>query len=220
MASFVKANNRVRCGLKETGICRAKSDATQTPGEFEVDRDDPDDDGVWADEASITAANLVNEWWEYLEHRRDVTALTELFDLVTSHRSLRVGSLVADLASGAINRAGYAGELTVMASLWEQLEHRWPVDATAARARAGERVAAAYERAARIDDALATCEQAWAQGWADAAVANRHSLILERAKRNRDAVAVARRGLDLEPASGYTEQLTKRIVRCERRLSG
>lgn len=28
MASFVKANNRVRCGLKETGTCRAKSDAT------------------------------------------------------------------------------------------------------------------------------------------------------------------------------------------------
>lgn len=173
-------------------------------------------DDEW-DRPASALSDVVSGWWTYIERRRDVDSLMGLFDRVT-HSDAREGrwNTVAELAVRSLRLYACAGEVIVARRLCEQMLQRpttsWP---TAAFDDALERFAAAYEKAGEVESALGVCEAAWSLGHAGLAVANRHSLILERSGRFSDAIDVARRGLDLAPA----EQLTKRIVRCARKLT-
>ena len=118
-----------------------------------------------------------------------------------SDGSLPLDELDRPLCMGTGSVIGYAreGELNVATDLYGVMLDTW-VRATDKDGRLPQAYAMLAQRLAeadRLDEAIARCEQAWEMGFADQNVANRHSLILERQKRNAEAIEVAERGLAL-----------------------
>lgn len=176
--------------------------------------EDPERRGFWDDEAAEALDDVITGWWGYHETRRESTAMAELFDLLhTPGLRLRYVS-GSELAGTAIENAVRRGELVMAAAVLDAVvavmspdDQRTPICA------ALERLANAHAVQGTSDEAIAWCERAWAGGWADQRVANRHSLILERAHRWADAAEVASRGCAL-PSSEYADGLAKRVLRC------
>jgi DNA polymerase III epsilon subunit-like protein len=161
-------------------------------------------------------------WWEYLAKRRDVAGLAQLFDRLTDSRArYPAHARPAMLAAQSITAAAKGGETIVASQLFDAL---LPALARHGSARdLGEAcysIATALEAAGQQDAAVEICELAWASGWATQELANRHSLILERAKRFADAAIVAEKGLPLPSnwTAGARDSLEKRRVRCLKKL--
>jgi len=172
------------------------------------------------DSSELLTTELVIAWWEYTSRRRDVQALVGLHDRLLAAQIAT--SSYADpgrLAADAVRRFAADGEVNVAEEFYGASFDSWIArnrleDAAAS----GERLADVLAKAGRVGDAVKACELLWDSGAADQAVANRHSLILEREKRFGDALAVAERGLTLADSS-YADALTKRVARCCKRLS-
>ena len=211
-ALTVLADLHIRHGGRDADVTAAFGRALSLAVQW-AHRDPAGDE--W-DRPASAVSEVVSGWWSYIERRRDIEALMGLFDQVTQS-GVREGkwNTVAELAVRSLRLYACADEVVVASALYDQMLQRstavWPSPGIDD---ALERLAAAYEKAGQVDDALAVCEAAWSIGHAGAAIANRHSLILERAGRFGDAVGVARRGLGF----GAGEQLSKRIVRCEKKL--
>lgn len=176
---------------------------------FAVARALPADDGdhqLWA------VRDVVGDWSAYLAGRQDINGLASLAVVVGTD-----SDLLASLGMRAlVHQMRTAGQIEAAVAAAERL-----APLLAAGGASGEAADVCAEEAhgladsGRLDEALEVCDRARARGWSSRDLANRHSLLLERAKNWTAAVAACEEGLKASPAD---EQLTKRLDRCARHL--
>jgi DNA polymerase III epsilon subunit-like protein/tetratricopeptide (TPR) repeat protein len=154
---------------------------------------------------------VFDDWLGYLLVTRDFEGIVRLVELSADRpkldptqivgfvHSLRTGGeaelaiKTADVFSKALASAGRTAGAADVCAEWAQ----------------------ALAEANNADEALRVCEQALEQGWDSSTLANRESLLLERAKRWPDSLEVCRRGLQLDPSN---DQIARRLDRCRAKL--
>jgi tetratricopeptide (TPR) repeat protein len=154
---------------------------------------------------------VFDDWLGYLLVTRDLEGVVRLVELGADRpnldptqivgfvHSLRTGGeaelaiKTADVFSKALASAGRMADAANVCAEWAQ----------------------ALAEANKADEALRVCEQALEQGWDSSTLANRESLLLERAKRWADSLEVCRRGLQLDPSN---DQIARRLDRCRAKL--
>jgi DNA polymerase III epsilon subunit-like protein/tetratricopeptide (TPR) repeat protein len=160
--------------------------------------------------------NVVLEWWAFIHKTRDVDAIDALHQQLQPVKDrLEPYQQPSALAAASVGQYVQSGEIVVAANLYRALMAHGEYDCSGL-ANACERLADAYAKAGRTDEAISICDQAWQERFADQQLANRHSLILERAGDYSHAADVARRGLQLADTR-HRDALTKRIDRCIRK---
>lgn len=156
---------------------------------------------------------VLDDWLAYRIAQQDVAGVAELVRMSPSRSafdpSYGVTKLISQLAQGdsAVGGAACSELAEVFAEIGSP-RTSGDICETWARALA--------ERG-DVADALRACDDAWIAGWGSRNLANRHSLILERAKRWPEAAAVCERGLVLAPGD---EQISKRLSRCSAKAVG
>ena len=169
-------------------------------------------DGVEAGESGSTVSDVYDDWMRYLIGQRDVESLANLVRASASRPEFNPSAAVTFVQAlrthGEPDFARTAAEIvsTAFAS----------VGRLAAAADTCSEWAHALADAGEPEEALAVCGHASASGWVSRALVNRHSLLLERAKRWREAVDLCEQGLELFPDD---EQLSRRRARCEKKLT-
>jgi DNA polymerase III epsilon subunit-like protein len=178
---------------------------------FDLALEEDDELGVDEEDEDARAADVLDEWVGYLQ---DVGTIDDVLTVMRQFPEPRWGWAHWPLA-GCVHRLRTADRLDEAGAA-----ARAAADycAESGYADSGADVMAEWAQALEADhhpdEAVAVCEQAWDRGWANEALANRHSLILERMKRYGDAVAICDRWLESSPGSA---QIAKRRQRCARR---
>jgi len=156
--------------------------------------------------------DTVGDWAGYLAGRQDIDGLAELIGIVGAAPDL-IGYLGVRPLVHQMRTAGQVDAVIAAAERLSQL-----LAAASAMGDAADvcaEWAQALAESSRSEEALAVCEQARQSGWTSRDLANRHSLLLERAKDWAGAVVACDHGLGLAPGD---EQLTKRQERCRQHL--
>lgn len=169
-------------------------------------------DGIDAHEPGAAVSDVYDDWMRYLIAQRDIESIVDLVRVSASRPELNPSmavTFVHDLRThGELDFARTAAETisVALASVGRQ----------AAAADTCSEWAHALADAGKLEEALAVCEQASASGWSSRQLVNRHSLLLERAKRWSEAVDLCERGLQL---FADDEQISRRRARCEKKLT-
>lgn len=150
---------------------------------------------------------VLEDWLAYRIAQRDVSGVVELVKLSPGREAFlptySVPKFMAQLADGDAAIASAA--CSELASAFAEI---------GSPSTAGD-ICEAWARALAergdVEASLAQCDAAWSAGWGSRSLANRHSLILERAKRWTEAMSVCEKGLALAPSD---EQISKRLTRC------
>ncbi len=199
--------------------CREEKPERDEPTRAGCDLNQPTLDD-WSDSAAMQCSDLLQAWWDEVMRQRDIEQLVELVAEV-SERQRRFGFVgIPRCTAASLTAASEAGELSVAAQLHDRLVPRFaPLDNGGHVSRAVERFATALAKAGHLAEALRVCEQAWDKGYADAWIANRHSLILERSKGDFDGAAqICRLALGPPAMPGVDISISKRLERCEARI--
>jgi len=162
--------------------------------------DGADVDGAFAD------------WLDFVAAQRDLNGLFQLLAIATEHPGLDpsatlVGHVHSLRTGGEVERAIAAAQAVAPALA----EAGWLAAAADVCAEHAQALAEAKQPGAAIE----ACEGAWTAGWASVVLANRHSLLLERAGRYAEAIAICDRGLAIGEKG---DQIARRRARCEARL--
>ena len=178
---------------------RAASAAALEAGEEEFDDEAPDE--------------VLDDWLAYLIAQQDVAGVVELVRMAAGRSdfdpSYSISKLVGQLAQGDLV-VGNAACLELAGVFAE-------IGSSGTSGNLCETWARALAQRGDIEEALRACHNAWRAGWDSRDLANRHNLILERAKRWPEAVAICERGLLLAPGD---EQISKRLSRCAAKAAG
>lgn len=152
-------------------------------------------------------------WLGYLAHQGDLDGALALVPLARQHPGLDPASTLA----GVVHSTRTADRLEDTVAMAERVSPAliaggWSLAAADVRAEQAQALASLE----RSEEAIRVCEGAWASGCASVALANRHSLLLERAKRFREAAEICDRGIAIGEKG---DQIAKRRARCLAKLS-
>jgi DNA polymerase III epsilon subunit-like protein/tetratricopeptide (TPR) repeat protein len=169
-------------------------------------------DGIDAHEGGAAVSDVYDDWMRYLIAQRDIESIADLTRASASRPqldpSVAVTFVHALRTHGELDFARAAAEIISVALA--------SVGRHAAAADTCSEWAHALADAGKLQEALAVCEKASASGWSSRQLVNRHSLLLERAKRWGEAVDLCERGLQL---FADDEQISRRRARCEKKLT-
>lgn len=169
-------------------------------------------DGIDAHEGGAAVSDVYDDWMRYLIAQRDIESIANLIRASASRPqldpSVAVTFVHALRTRGELDFARTAAEIisVALASVGRQ----------AAAADTCSEWAHALADAGKSEEALAVCAQASASGWSSRDLVNRHSLLLERAKRWSEAIDLCECGLELFPDD---EQIFRRRARCGKKLT-
>lgn len=156
--------------------------------------------------------DAVGDWAEYLAEQQDISNLVSLVRTVGSDKEL----IEAVGAGNLVHRMRASGNIDPAIEAAKELSAEIAaVKANLEVANICAEWAQALADSGRSPEAIEVCERALSSGWLSRDLANRHSLILERAKDWHRALEVCNMGLELAPGD---EQLSKRRARCLQHL--
>lgn len=165
------------------------------------------------EERRCAVEDVISGWAEYLAEQQDIDHLVGLVETIGSDKEL-IGSIGArDL----VHRMRTSGKIDAAVDAAEKLSARM---ASAGAILEAADICAEWAQAladsGRSSEAMEVCDRARTFGWESRDLANRYSLILERAKNWEQALEVCNKGLELAPED---EQLYKRRDRCLKHLT-
>jgi DNA polymerase III epsilon subunit-like protein/tetratricopeptide (TPR) repeat protein len=191
----------------------APSEVVSTYAAAMVDAKGQDErEGIDENGSDSAVPEVYADWMSYLIAQRDIESIADLTRASASRPqldpSVAVTFVHALRTHGELDFARTAAEIisVALASSGRQ----------AAAADISSEWAHALADAGKLEEALAVCQQASASGWSSRQLVNRHSLLLERAKRWSEAVDLCERGLQLFPDD---EQISRRRTRCQHKLT-